>query len=462
MNRFVLEALVIGAKEGLKLSFCAFLVLSYLKQSGRQHLRPAFAAGLFAVFLASFAVMTLPVSPEVRDVIVRLIGYVFGLFFLFAIGALFHATGTDLLGPLAGIAQSRTFLVPVTTLLTILYFVPDMAGSSFFLGDSSLMSGAGREVYAAAGAGFAGILALAYGVSRRFRPDLSRLFDLPQVLLVLALVKLVAGGVQGFAELSLIPSVKAGLMKFVHDVVHQVFLLLLVPDHPVLSTTTWNFVGVLFGEAAGLWLSLLLLVLPLLLFMRKHFSAPIPVSADSQASARKRIRIKAVRDLRVQRALPVVVFLVFILGLWFHQKSETLDPLYLPDARPVVAEGGEVAIPLQSPLDDLRDGRAHKFVVTAGQKDVRILILKRPDGTLGVCLDACEICAPEGYGQAQEHVVCLYCKTPIPLAAVGSAGGCNPIPLYALVTDKEVRISLEELRKKSALIQSKQGAEGQR
>ncbi len=462
MDRLVLEVLAVGAKEGLKLSFCVFLMLSYLEQSGRQHLRGPLFAGLIAVFLASFGVMTLPVSPEVRDSIVRLIGYVFGLFFLFSIGALFHATGTDLLGPLARTAQAHIVLIPATTLLVILYFAPDMAGSSLFISDVSVMAGTGRPLFLAAAAGFGGAIALVYGVSRRYRPDLSAMIDLPQVLIVLALVKLVAGGVQGFAELSLIPSVKAGLMKFVHDVVHQVFVMLLVPDHPILAMTTWNFIGVLFGESAGMWLSLILLALPLLLFMRKHFSAPITVPADRQTSARKRIWIKAVRDLRFQRSLPVLVFFVFILGLWFQQKGESLNPLYIPSARQVVAEDGVVAIPLQSPLDDLRDGMMHKFAVAVEEKNIRILILKKPDGTLGVCLDACEICAPDGYGQTKEHVVCLYCKTPIPLASVGSPGGCNPIPLEPLITDKEVRITLEDIRKKSLLIQSKQVGEGQR
>lgn len=457
MNRFILEALFVGAKEGLKLSLCSFLVLSYLRQSVREYLRGPFAAGLLAVFLASFAVITVPISPEGRDAIVHLIGYVFGLFFFFSIGALFQVTGTDLLGPLTGTVQHRLVLVPVTTLLTILYFAPDMTGSSLFVADSAVMSGASQGVFAAAGAGFGAVLALAYGISRKYRPDLSRLFDLPQMLLVLALMKLVAGGVRGFTELSLIPAVQAGIMKFIHDVVHQTFVLLLLPDHPVLSKTAWNFVGVLFGETVGLWLSLLLLVMPLLLFIKRHFSAPVDVPADVETSSGKRIWIKAVRDLRVQRSIPVFIFLVFIVGIWFSQKGESLDPLYLPTARTVYADGDTVTIPLQSPLDDLRDGSVHKFSLSLDSKETRILVLKRPDGTLGICLDACEICAPDGYGQAKEHVVCIYCKTPIPFASVGNTGGCNPIPLAALVTDKEVHITLAEIRAKRKLIQSKEG-----
>ena len=125
-----------------------------------------------------------------------------------------------------------------------------------------------------------------------------------------------------------------------------------------------------------------------------------------------------------------------------------------------MAEGGAVAIALQSPGEDLRDGAIHKFSVTIDDEVARLLILKKPDGTLSVCLDACEICAPDGYGQSREHVVCLYCNTPIPFDTVGKPGGCNPIPLAALVTDKEVRVDIAMIREKWALMRSGQARGG--
>ena len=44
-------------------------------------------------------------------------------------------------------------------------------------------------------------------------------------------------------------------------------------------------------------------------------------------------------------------------------------------------------------------------------------------------LDACAICKPDGYGQAEGTVICYYCKTLIPLETVGKPGGCNPVPV---------------------------------
>jgi uncharacterized membrane protein len=44
--------------------------------------------------------------------------------------------------------------------------------------------------------------------------------------------------------------------------------------------------------------------------------------------------------------------------------------------------------------------------------------------------------------------VCLYCRTPINIQSLGKAGGCNPIPLRALVTAKNVEIDVDELVRK--------------
>ena len=460
MSRFVLEALFIGAKEGVKLSLCVLLVLAYLRNGGLAYLKRPLAAGLAVVFLASFIVMTVDVTVGTRDTIVKMIGYVFGLFYFFSVGALFHATGTDLLGPFAGIAEKKAVLIPATLALTILYFVPDMAGSSLYVTDLSGMAGGALSARAAAGAGFALSLAGAYLLSRFVRVDLSRLFGLPQLLLALALIKLLACGVHGFAELSLIPAVQAGLRKLIHDVVHQTFVFLMVPDHPLLSTTAWNFIAVLFGETAGLWLSLVLLSLPLILFIVKHFGEQVAVPDGISVPARRRSFVKSIQDQRVLKSLPVLVFLLCIMSVWFSQRGEGTSGIAVPTAVPVVDEGGAVVIPLQATQRDLRDGALHKFSLSLDGEAVRLLIMRKPDGTLATCLDACEICPPDGYGQAREHVVCLYCMTPIPFDTVGKPGGCNPIPLPALVTDKDVRIQVTDIERAWALMKSGQSKGG--
>lgn len=454
MSGFVLEALFIGLKEGAKLALCSFLLCSFFRSRGLDALKRPMTAAFAVVFLASFAVMRFPVTLELRDVIVRMTGYVFGVFYLLSLGALFHATGTDLLGPLARLFEKKSVLAPLAFILTVAYFTPDMAGSSLYVADLFSMAGRTLPVFVAAAAGFGVTLVPAYLLARRSTADVSGLFGFPQLILFLALVKLVAGGVRGFAGFSLIPSVQAGIMKLIHDVVHQTFVLALVPDHMILTTTAWQFIGVLFGSDAGLWLSLVVILLPLAVFVRKHFAEKIEVPAEIAAPARRRIFVKAMRDQRVLKSLPVLAFMVFIVALWFGERGESAGRLYLPDPRPLAAEGGLVKVPLETPADDLRDGAIHKYTVPVNGEQARLLIMKKPDGTLAVCLDACEICPPEGYGQAKEHVICVYCNTPIPFDTVGKPGGCNPIPLKALVTDKDVQLELAEIAEQWAAVKT--------
>jgi len=269
----------------------------------------------------------------------------------------------------------------------------------------------------------------------------------------------VTGGVRGFAELSLISSVQAGLIKLVHDMVHQTFLFIMVPDHTLLKTTTWNFIGFLFGNTMSLWLSLLIIIFPLIVFLKKHFTMDVSVPAGVTAGARRRIFIKSIRDERILKSLPLFLFVLIIFGAWFAQTGETTETLYNPSPKPLVASGGKAVIPLQGPAVDLRDGALHKFLLSINGEEVRLLVMKKSDGTLAVCLDACEICPPDGYGQGPGHVVCLYCKTPIPLDSLGTPGGCNPIPLRALVTDKDVQVEVSEIAEKWTKVKTGQTKE---
>lgn len=445
MSAFSAEALVVGIKEGAKLAFCFFLVARFFKGTGRPYLRTALLSGMGVVLLATLFFFTVPVTPEVREYITRSIGYVFGIFFIAALvfssphirtGRLFHGEASRV---------GAVLSVTAVFLFTVLYFFPDMAGAALYVRDLFGMSGAATAVFAAGLAGFIAAVSVAAAVSRIIRIDLTAVFGLPQVILTLAMVKLFAGGVRGFAEFSLIGSVQRGLMKFVHDLFHHVLVTLMVPDHQILSVTTWNFIGLFFGETFGLWMALVFLTAPLIFTLSRHLFFPPVEREQYPAGAAGRKQRSALRRDRWLKALPLAVSVVLIAGTWFAERGETQSVQVNPPPVPVVAEAGKVTIPLSAAGGDLRDGLLHKFVVALNGESVRILVMQRSDGTLAVCLDACEICPPDGYALSRGHVVCIYCSTPIPVDTLGQPGGCNPIPLAALVTEDALQISLEDI-----------------
>lgn len=460
MSRFLYEAFFIGGKEGLMLSLCAFLFISFSKRAGLGYLSKPLFASIFTLFLASLAAMSVPVTLGIREMITRMTGYVFGLFYLLSLGALFHSTGVELLGPFRKVADKRWFLIPGVYILSVIYLLPEMAGSSLYLVNIYSMSGESFNVFIGAGAGFSLALAASYLISRRFRMDIAGLFGLPQLLLFLSLIKLVTGGVRGFAEFSLIPSVQAGLKKLFHDLVHQTYVILMMPDHPLLSMTAWRRMGVLFSDTVALWFSLILMTIPLAIFLRSHFAEEVTVPPEVAAGAQRRRFIKSIRDERFLKSIPVFLFMVFIAGTWFVERSESSSSLYNPKPRPVISDGGKVTVPIRSPGEDLLDGALHKFVLNVNGGEMRLLAMKKPDGTLAVCLDACERCPAEGFAQAKEHVICLYCLSPRRSDTLGQPGGCNPIPLNALVTESDVMIEASEIAEKWGMVKTGKKKEG--
>jgi hypothetical protein len=443
MSLLITEAFVVGLKEALKLGVVWIVFSSYLDRTGRNHLLKFFALGLLCTTVLFGVSFLVPAGPESRQVLSTLTGYVFFLFFMASLAALFSG-GPGPLGRFSG----NTALGSLVLGGTVCYFAPDIIGSSLFVRELSLMRETRVGGYLSAGAGFVMVLLVLFGVFRNRTLPLGRYFGPGQFLLFLALVKFLGGGVRGFAELSLIPAVQRGVMKFVHDVVHQTFVILMVPDHPLLRVTLWDFIGVFFGSNIAIVIALLLLVSPPLAFLYDSYAAPVPVPRHLATGAERRKYRAEVMLQRLQRGLPVAAFVLVVTVSWFAGMGEQSATLFLPEPKPVVEDKGQVIIPLTDPTMDLMDGNLHKFSLLRDGNTITLLVIRKPDGKLAVCLDACEICPPEGYGLSGENVVCVYCRTPIPVDTLGRAGGCNPIPLVVEITERDIRIPVGEIEKK--------------
>jgi uncharacterized membrane protein len=449
----IIGAKLIGFKEGLKIGIIWLVFYSYLLRNDKRSLIRPFYLGLLFVFLSSVcSFFLLPKGISVRDYLGNLISMSFALFLILSVSALFHESGINLLGPLQRFSFSATLkrLIEglVVFLLTLLFFLPDSIGSLFFLRELSFMKES-TLVYLYAFIGFSISILVLYLIVKLYKPYqwLGNFFDVPQLLLFLAMVKLLGSGIKDIAELSLIPSVQRGFMKFTHDVIHQTFVLLMVPDHPLLKTTVWNFIGIFFGSNFASFVSLFMLLFFPLLFLYHRLFKPLPEPKASTSVEKRKIKSSLLSERR-RKALPVIFFIGFILIAWFSQTEESVSQLYKPRPRPVVVDRGVVLIPMKDPTMDLMDGSLHKFSLVHEGEEIRILVVKRPDGRLSVCLDACENCPPEGYAQRGSHVICIYCNTPIPVQTLGEAGGCNPIPLRAVIDERYIRIELSEILRK--------------
>lgn len=445
------EALVVGLKEGVKIGVIWLVFRSYLSLNDRRHLMASFYLGLVLAGLLSAAVLLLPVNSLGRDVIGNIIASSFAVFLLGSATALLQASDVDILGWLVSSLRgdrNDTSVKAIIVATALLFFLPDWIGSFLFLAEFAMLKGSGQMTAFSVLMGCIAAAAISFLLKNSIKPGfIGRFFDLPQMLLFLAVVKLLGGGTKGISELSLIPSVQRGFMKFSHDFIHQTFVILMVPDHPLLKTTVWNFIGIFFGPNFASFAALFILLSFPLMFIVHSLFGPLPEREELTAAQQRKDRYLLISDKR-RKALPVVLFMMMVFVSWFSESGESVSRLYDPAPKPVVVDQGTVLLPLHDPSMDLMDGMLHKFSLNYEGETIRMLAIKKADNAISICLDACEICLPKGYGQMGDHVVCIYCNTPIPVNTLGQPGGCNPIPLSFVVDENFIRIEAAELIRK--------------
>ncbi len=460
----IFEAFIIGIKEGLKTGIIGLVFYSILKTNNKTFLLRPFYSSILTALLVSTISASIMIQPEYREYLSHIINMTFAIMFIFSAASLFHAAGTNLIPirKLPPLLTSRGFKSLMVFSLTFIYFCPDLIGSAILLKEVAFLKEAGVMTYLTSVLGLISCLIFFILAARYISPaKISVFFDPPQFLLFLAIVKLFGGGIKGVAELSLIPSLQSGFMKFSHDLIHHIFVILMVPDHPLLRTTAWNFIAIFFGSTFASILSLCILLLFPVIFIYYSFVSPV-LEPDVKTRAEKRKIKSMILSNRRKKAIPVIAFIIIISILWFQERGETVSRLYNPKPAPVVEDKGMINIPIKDPTMNLMDGRLHKFSLTHKNERITIIAIKKSKEEISVCLDACEICPPEGYGQTEGHVVCIYCNTPIPLETLGEPGGCNPIPLSFSIDEDFIRISLDEILKKWEYVKSGQSKEAVR
>jgi hypothetical protein len=247
--------------------------------------------------------------------------------------------------------------------------------------------------------------------------------------LPLAVVSLLLGMGGLSPRLNLFTPLTMKVMKFIHDLVHQLFETLLVPDHPFFRPEVWRWIGLLFSKDVGFWGGIIIWFAPVALIAVALGRARLPSVAHIRQGARRRSLLAGlVRERNRRFLVPAGACVVLCLAVY-----TSLSPMVeYWDPKPLAvtaAPNGEIVIPKKAAGLDLEDGQLHKFMYRQGGTTARFFVLMRSDARLVACLDACSICQPQGYGQGEGTVICYYCRTLIPIETVGKPGGCNPVPL---------------------------------
>jgi high-affinity iron transporter len=406
----MLEAFIITLREGVEAALIVGITLVYLAKIGRPDLRKSVYAALAAAFLGSIGVAAVIARTHFNQDIFE--GWIMlaAAFFVVTMIIFMMRTGRKLKGQIEGkvglLAGEGSWLglfafVFLMVLREGVETVLILAAVS--LNTSELLNFIGTLLGVAAAVLF-GVMFVKGSV----RINLQKFFRITTVILFFVAAQLTISGLHELSENGVLPSSKREMALI----------------GPIVSNETFFFVTILALAA-----------LMVLFEAKRREPAPVPTSPAE--------RRKAAWTARRERFWMIAVyatsflFITLITAEFVYAKNTSK----LSPATEVTFVNGQVSIPLKT----IFDGDLHRFQAKENGLDIRFWLYQKPDGKIATVFDACEICGPVGFFKGPSGVVCKNCAAPINPQSVGMAGGCNPVPLQAKVTDDAVIISEADL-----------------
>lgn len=412
----MLEAMVVTLREGVEAALVVGIVLAYLRKTDNGHLSRYVYRGLWsAVFvsvLGALVVQQFGLDPEnevLEGSLMLLAAGLVGslLVWMWRAGKTLRQRMETRLGAVtSGRSGQGLFL------FTFFMVLREGIETVLFLFALSATIGA-NPVYNVVGGGVGLLLAFLFGFSLirgSLRINLRSFFATTGLVLVLLVFKLIANGLHEFFEVGLLAS----------------------------TETVLSVVGFLTKENTSIVILIALIVLPALTMVQEAWGKPVLVDPSLPLPEQRKVKAEALRLRRwTTAAAAIALGISYLLGISLVvSASRGYDPTPVP-------------IPFQEtiriPLRDLGGERMAKYTVKVDGADVRFFIVRSQDGKVAAAFDACAICPPKGYFLDGEQVICRNCDAPIAFATIGAPGGCNPVPLKAVIEGDQVVIQAQAL-----------------
>jgi uncharacterized membrane protein len=445
------QSFLTSLREALECAFLLALLIGYLGgRPGRSEGRRASYALLAGVALAFFAGFTLSYVPGASHYIWAnetwvSMRYIFELS-VFYLGLVFVI-----------VRSTPPFYVPGVALFALGFFIYffEARALGFLVHDVGLMKedvvGSAAMALGGTALGFAPLILLR---GRIERIPFQKVFTLPGLLISLGAFQFALGGVGEVEEGSIVAALQGGVQGFLMGAVEHLQGTLLLSGHRFMDVPLTALAAFLAGESMAMAVVVLLITAPPVYYLINLFSRPDPEVGDIKVAAERRLKIAFFRRELIYRSAPVLIAFLLIF-ITMHAATVAMNPLSEPVPIPLRQSDEEpdvLSVALIDRLGDFTDEKLRKYVYYYGEKRILFIAIMKPDGTVGVALDECEICKPaewnkaaQGYAQRGGHLVCKYCMTPIPISTVNKPGGCNPIPIPFELRERNVIITLEDL-----------------
>lgn len=417
-----MEAFVITLREGLEAALLVGLILAYLNRSGRADLLRWAYAGLGLAIVASIlgaVVLNLAgINPENELLEGTLLAIAAVMVFSLVVWMWRTSRGIKrhVEGRLEALAASNT---PRQGwgVLAFVFFMVFREGAEMILFLAALSLAATPDLAGLLG-GLAGLgLAVLFGVlivKGSLRINLHRFFGVTGFVLMVLVVRLLAGSLHEFFEGRYLPSTPAMLAV----------------------------IGFIVKDSTSTIILVALIALPVLTMLPEMRLKPEVLAAlPGESSAGRRKRLASLYRARNWQTALISVTLATVLPL--GMAAYALGKAgYRPDPQMVTLQGDRM---VHIATAGLVPGQLNLYIYKGNQADVTFMVIKREENDIAVALDACGICPPRGYHQEGNQLICDNCNAPINMETVGMPGGCNPVPLAASLANGEVLIASSDL-----------------
>jgi FTR1 family protein len=396
----MLDAFIVTLREGVEAALIVGITLAYLTKIGRTELRKAVYGALIAAFLGSIGVAIVISRAHLNEDVFEGWVMLVAAFFVVTMVFFMMKTGRKMKGEIEGkvgllASNDAWFGLFIFIFLMVLRegaeTVLILAGVT--LNSSALMSFLGTLLGL--------IAAIAFGVvfvKGSVRINLQKFFRVTTAIMLLVAAQLVISGLHELSESGVIASSKREMAII----------------GPIVSND-WFFFVTIFAMAA----------LMVLFEAKRRAPALDPSASPAQ-------RRKAQWTARRERLWmgSVYTFSFLLIAMVTLEFVYTKNVSALSPATRLTFTNGQVNIP----LSEVSDGDLHRYEAQERGSAIRFWLYQKPDGKIATVFDACEICGAVGFYKKGNSVICKNCAAPINPQSVGTAGGCNPVPLKAVQT----------------------------
>jgi high-affinity iron transporter len=401
----MLQAFIITLREGVEAALIVGITLAYLSKIGRPELRKSVFAALIAAFLGSIGIAVLLSRTQWNEDIFEGWIMLIAAFFVVTMIVFMMKTGRALKGQIegkVGLLAGRNARLGLF-LFVFLMVLREGVETVLILGAVSLNS---TELLSFLGTLSGVIVAIVFGVmfvKGSVRINLQKFFRVTTAILFFVAAQLIISGLHELSENGVLPS----------------------------SREEMALIGPIVRNDLFFFITIVALAALMVLFEVKRRQ---PIALPESPAERR----KALWSARRERFWMVSVyassflFIVMVTAEFIYTKSVSA----LSPATEVTFQDGQVSIP----LTQVADGELHRFEAKENGTEVRFWLYRKPDGKVATVFDACQICGPVGFYKGPNGVVCKNCAAPINGQSVGTAGGCNPVPLHAEQTAEAVVI----------------------